>query len=163
MSEHHDIPFAPTHGEADYFARQASEGVALAATVAGDPGAGLAAAGLSPALREVACAVARELSLLNQMGRRQEVARLAHSYAGPLSLTDAARLGGLPHRARALVRSQRLIAGAAEEPSDVPGRPALREGFAADPGLRSALRRALEMPLQPDGPPARGEALSRVD
>ncbi len=107
------------------------QGFALAATMADDRGASLAARGLAPSVVGRVTRVAEALEVMDARSRRREVARMAALLAPP-----APEQAVLPPRAQALLASQvpkeigrRWLAAA----------PAPRPGYAPEPGLRTLI------------------------
>ena len=121
------------------FGERFSSGFALAATIAGDPGAERACAGLHDSLREPATQVARELLTLSKAARRARVGALARQErkAWPTEARSPLRAYGL------LARSEQ----ASTLPRFVHAAPLPRAGFTPEPGLVRLLRRiAFQLP-----------------
>lgn len=114
------------------WSEEARQGFALAATVAGDPGAELAAQGLAPAVADDLCRLARELAGLSPEERRQRVRSIAARLGPRLPETV-----DLPPRALGLLApdvdaetGRRWMAEA----------PPPRPGYKPGPGLRTLIR-----------------------
>jgi hypothetical protein len=115
------------------FSERFCSGFALAATIAGDPGAELAQRGLAPDAREAASAVARELLQLGKAERRARVSALLRPEAATW-----------PTQARSPLRAYALLARsepASSLPAFVHAAPMPRAGFTPEPGLLLLLRR----------------------
>ena len=124
------------------FSERFCSGFALAATIAGDPGAELARAGLCEESREPACKQARELLSLSKAERRARVSAL-------LQPQPAA----WPSEARPPLRAYALLARsgpAANLPAFVHAAPLPRAGFSPEPGLLLLLRRIAFQQGQPE-------------
>jgi hypothetical protein len=113
-------------------------GFALAATIAGDPGAEQAQSGLAEPLREPASKLARELLTLGKAERRARVSALLKPQAA-----------AWPSEARPPLRAYALLARsepASHLPTFVHAAPLPRAGFTPEPGLVRLLRRIAFQP-----------------
>lgn len=141
------------------FSERFCSGFALAATIAGDPGAEQARTGLQESAREPVSRVARELLSLAKAERRARVSALARP---PRPARNA-----WPEQATAPLRAYALIAQR-EPPGTLPAflraAPLPRAGFIPEPGLLQLLKRlafpeseaaAPQEPAAASSPPAR--------
>ena len=124
-------------------------GFALAATIAGDPGAKRAGTGLSPALHAELAALAQQLAAMSKAERRAKVRDLA-------AMAPRSRIDGLvpaAHQAGRPVRALALLAGFAEREDGArwlaAGSSLPRPGFAPEPSLLQRLRLLTSRPAQP--------------
>jgi hypothetical protein len=118
------------------WSEQARQGFALAATVADDPGAELAAEGLVISSADDLCRVARELSRLGPEERRQRV----RSIAGLLNPC-------LPGTVELLPRALALLAAEVDAETGrrwIRESPPPRPGYEPEPGLRALIRLVAE-------------------
>lgn len=116
-------------------------GFALAATVARDPGARRAEAGLAPGAREGLCALARDLEHLAKLARRDWVRRVAE--ARPIDFTQQGRRAP---RALALLAGRGPGSRAGLGPV-LAGASLPRPGFVPEPGLLALLSRIARRPV----------------
>jgi hypothetical protein len=119
-------------------------GFALAATIAGDPGAEQAQSGLAEPLREPASKLARELLKLSKAERRARVSALLKPRNANSATADGSAWPTWPTEARPPVRAYALLARsepASHLPTFVHAAPLPRAGFTPEPGLVSLLRR----------------------
>ena len=136
------------------FSDRFCSGFALAATIAGDPGAELARAGLHEPAREPVTRVAREWLGLSKTERRARVSALARPPRGAWPRDARA-----PLRAYALLAAMHHREAAASLPAFLRTAPLPRPGFTPEPGLLMLLQR-LAFSETPEGGSAVAEQTS---